>query len=348
MDFHLLRLVNNQWFLVCLALYVTCLIYGLDTTIAADIQVAIIKEFGNVGQLTWVGTGFPLGSLCAIMPAAQLYARFDVKILFISGLVLFEAGSALCGAAPNMDALIVGRVLAGIGGSVLYIGNLNYFVMCTTPRERSRYMSGIGLVWGVGAILGPIVGGSFSSSSATWRWSFYINLVIAAICAPIYVFYLPSIKILNASKMSVITKLGELDWIGFILSSGTLVGFVVGLTLAGSEWPWEDNRTIVVFVVSGVLLLATVLQQKFVVLTTPAQRMSPPGYILKDRSQILLNCQTFLTAMNIFVPLYYIPLYFQFVRHDSPLQAAVRLLTFMVLLVVANMAAGILLPKIGY
>lgn len=53
---------------------------------------------------------------------------------------------------------------------------LNYFSLCTTNKERGRYVSGIGLVWGVGAILGPVVGGSFSDSSATWRWSFYINL----------------------------------------------------------------------------------------------------------------------------------------------------------------------------
>lgn len=53
---------------------------------------------------------------------------------------------------------------------------LNYFSICTSEKERGRYMSGIGLVWGLGAILGPVVGGAFSISAATWRWSFYINL----------------------------------------------------------------------------------------------------------------------------------------------------------------------------
>jgi MFS family permease len=53
---------------------------------------------------------------------------------------------------------------------------LNYFSMLTTEKERGGYMGVIGLVWGLGAILGPVVGGGFSTSSATWRWSFYINL----------------------------------------------------------------------------------------------------------------------------------------------------------------------------
>lgn len=111
-------------------------------------------------------------------------------------MLFFEVGSVICGAAPTMDALIIGRVVAGIGGSGIYIGynfflvseklsgtlgltlrsTLNYLTVLTSSQERGRYMSGIGLVWGVGAILGPVVGGAFSQSPATWRWAFYINL----------------------------------------------------------------------------------------------------------------------------------------------------------------------------
>lgn len=57
-----------EWFLVCASLYIGALIYGLDTTIAADIQAAIVERFDNVERLTWVGTAFPLGSVCAILP----------------------------------------------------------------------------------------------------------------------------------------------------------------------------------------------------------------------------------------------------------------------------------------
>ena len=57
-----------QWVLVCASLYVGALIYGLDTTITADIQASIIERFNNIERLTWVGTGFPLGSVCAVLP----------------------------------------------------------------------------------------------------------------------------------------------------------------------------------------------------------------------------------------------------------------------------------------
>lgn len=108
--------------------------------------------------------------------SGALYSLFDMKYLYILSIVIFETGSTVCGAAPTMNALIVGRVIAGVGGSGLYIGILQYLTVCTTHIERGAYMSGVGFVWGLGAVLGPVIGGSFADSSATWRWAFYINL----------------------------------------------------------------------------------------------------------------------------------------------------------------------------
>ena len=69
-----------------------------------------------------------------------------------------------------MDALIVGRVIAGVGGSGIYLGVLNYLSVMTTTNERGAYIALTGVVWGLGSILGPVIGGAFSISNATWRW----------------------------------------------------------------------------------------------------------------------------------------------------------------------------------
>lgn len=111
-----------RWILTCGALYSATLLYGLDTTIVADVQVPIVERFGHIDQLTWIGAAFPLGSVAIILPLGVLYEKLDSKWLYIGSFALFEAGSALCGGAPNMTALIVGRVIAGIGGSGLYLG----------------------------------------------------------------------------------------------------------------------------------------------------------------------------------------------------------------------------------
>lgn len=139
-----------------------------------------------------------------------------------------------------------------------------------------------------------------------------------------------------------------MDWLGFILSTGSLVCLVAGLTFGGSTWAWSDGRTIATLVVFGMLLLLTVIQQRLHFFTTTEARMVPPGRIIQNRSQVLLNIQTAATVANIYIPLYYIPLYFQFVHGDSAMMAAVRLLPFILILVTTNMVAGFLLAKIGY
>jgi len=159
-----------RWLLVCIAIYSSALLYGLDNTIVANVQVAVIEKFGNVEKIGWLGIGFPLGSIATILSIGKAFSIFNVKWLYVGSLVMFAAGSALCGGAPNMDALIVGRVWAGAGGAGMYLGVLNLLAINTSLRERPIYMGLTGLVWGTGCILGPVIGGSFSDSSATWRW----------------------------------------------------------------------------------------------------------------------------------------------------------------------------------
>lgn len=68
-----------RWFLICIALYVSALMYGLDTTIAADVQGAVIGTFPDVAQLAWIGAGFPLGSVAVILPYGFLFTAFNMK-----------------------------------------------------------------------------------------------------------------------------------------------------------------------------------------------------------------------------------------------------------------------------
>lgn len=90
--------------MVLFAIYSTALLYGLDTTIVADIQGTVIETFGQVGKLSWIGAGFPLGSIAVILMVGKAYGIFNIKLLYIFSVTIFEAGSALCGAAPTMDA----------------------------------------------------------------------------------------------------------------------------------------------------------------------------------------------------------------------------------------------------
>jgi MFS family permease len=143
---------------------------GLDTTIAADVQTAVYERFNNIEDIAWLGLGFPMGSVAGILFIGRLYELYNIKWLMNASIFTFEVGSALCGAAPSMNALIVGRVIAGLGGSGMYIGALNFVSALGSQQKLLLYNALIGACWGTGAILGPVVGGAFATSSATWRW----------------------------------------------------------------------------------------------------------------------------------------------------------------------------------
>jgi MFS family permease len=107
----------------------------------ATIQPAIIEELGQQELLPWVAVGYMIGGLVFALPSGKLFGLFDCKTLYIISGVVFCIGSALCGAAPNMACMIVGRIVAGIGGNGMYVGVLTLLSTTTTDKERPTYLS---------------------------------------------------------------------------------------------------------------------------------------------------------------------------------------------------------------
>ncbi|EED16361.1 efflux pump antibiotic resistance protein, putative [Talaromyces stipitatus ATCC 10500] len=334
-----------KWWLLLVAIYSTTFLYGLDNTIVADVQGSVVERFGQVAKLSWIGTGFPLGSVAVIMPFGFAFGTFNNKWVYIMSLVIFSTGSAICGGAPNMDALIVGRVIAGAGGAGQYLGVLNLITRFTTMQERSHYMGMTGLTWGAGTILGPVIGGAFADSSATWRWAFYLNLVIYGVFSPIYFLWLPSIPVIP--EKSFIRKFLAMDWVGITLNAGIYLTWVMALTFGGSTYAWNAGQEIALWVVFGVLLIAFCLQQYFLVFTSTKQRIFP-GHFLKRRTLVLCFIATNCAATSFFVIVYYLPIYFEFVHSDGGLKSAVRLLPVVSTFVFWCIASGTAMPYVGY
>ncbi|KAK7403166.1 hypothetical protein QQX98_011070 [Neonectria punicea] len=339
------KITGVRWFLVCVAIFSANFLYGLDTTIAADIQAAVSESFDNVSQLGWLGVGFGLGATVAILPLGKAYGIFDTKWLYIASLIMFSAASALCGAAPSMNAMIVGRVWAGAGGAGMYLGTLNLVTMTTSPREAAFYIAFEGFVYGGGCILGPVVGGLLSDSAATWRWAFYLNLVLFAVTSPIYLFALPSLP--RQPNSSFIEKVKKLDWLGIVLTAALYACFVCAFTFGGPEWAWSDARFIVLVVLFILFLAAFVVTQHYAVFTTKADRLFPCEFV-GDLQLVVLYIAMACGGAALFVAVYYIPLYFLFVHGDTGTEAAVRLLPFICFYVTAILGCGYAMPRTGY
>ncbi|KAI1102906.1 MFS general substrate transporter [Jackrogersella minutella] len=335
-----------RWVLVCLSIFSANLLFGLDNTIAADIQGAVSATFNNTAQLGWLGVGFTLGSAAGILPLGKAYGLFDNKWVFVLCLANFAAASALCGAAPNMNAMIVGRVWAGFGGAGMYLGTLNISTSLALPREQPLFFGMVGIVYGGGCILGPVIGGLLADSSATWRWGFYLNLVIFGAMTPIYIFLLPSIT--RRPDMTFVEKIKLIDWLGILLSFGMYCCFTVAFLFGGVLWPWSDGRTITLIVIFAVLLVAFAVTQKFCILTDKANRLFPCSFLRKPQLVLLYIIMSCSGGCGLFVAVYYIPLYYLFARGDTGTEAAVRLLPFICFYVATVLLCGATMGRVGY
>ncbi|XXG95742.1 hypothetical protein Hte_002012 [Hypoxylon texense] len=335
-----------RWLLVCIAIFSANILYGLDTTIVADIQGAVSETYDNVTQLGWLGVGFTLGSTVMILPLGKAFGIFDNKWIFIACLVNFAAASALCGAAPSMNAMIVGRVWAGAGGAGMYLGTLNLSTALSLPKEQGFYVGITGFVYGSGCILGPVVGGLLADSTATWRWAFYLNLVIFGAMSPIYLFLLPSIP--RKEGMPIMEKVKSLDWLGIILTAGMYCCFTVAFTSGGAVWDWNDDRTIALIVVFGVCAIAFGVTQARALFTNKIDRLFPCDFLRDPQLVLLYVIMAGSGGASLFICVYYIPLYYLFVYGLTGTQAAVRLLPYICCYVFSILVCGATMRKTGY
>jgi EmrB/QacA subfamily drug resistance transporter len=166
----------------------------LDTTIVNVALDTLSRDLGaSISQIQWVVTGYML-SLAAVIPVTGWAAqRFGAKRVYISSLVLFTAGSALCGLASSTTELVVFRVIQGIGGGmILPIGQL-MMADAAGPERMGRVMSIVAVPAMLAPILGPTIGGLIVDN-ASWRWIFYVNLPIGIIAVLAALRTLPSVQ----------------------------------------------------------------------------------------------------------------------------------------------------------
>jgi len=115
------------------------------------------------------------------------------------------------------------------------------------------YIGMTGAMWGLGTVLGPVIGGAFTVSKAGWRWAFYINLPIGALILPILIFLIPPF---DAQKgKPYLERIKQVDWIGIALLCGSIVSLVLAITLGGSQYAWNSGQVIGSFVAFGMFAL---------------------------------------------------------------------------------------------
>src|SRR5690349_23301733 len=166
----------------------------LDTTIVNVALETLSRDLNStIAEIQWVVTGYML-SLAAVIPVTGWAARrFGAKRVYVLSLILFTAGSALCGLATSTEQLIIFRVLQGVGGGmILPIGQL-MMAEAAGPERMGRVMSIVAVPAMLAPILGPTIGGLILDN-ASWEWIFYVNLPVGIIAVIAAMRILPKVK----------------------------------------------------------------------------------------------------------------------------------------------------------
>ncbi|MFD9868740.1 MFS transporter [Streptomyces niveus] len=180
----------------------------------------------SLADLQWTVNAYMVTLAGLILLGGSLGDRFGRRRIFVLGIVWFALGSLLCGIAPTAEVLILARALQGIGGALLVPGSLALIQASFHPDDRARAVglwSGFG---GVGAAVGPFLGG-FLVDGPGWRWVFLLNIPLAAICVPVALRHVPESRDPAAH--------GRFDVLGAVLGAAAL-GLVTYALIAKSWW----------------------------------------------------------------------------------------------------------------
>ena len=211
----------------------------LDSTVVNVALPRIGRDLdADLAALQWTVNAYMLTLAGLILLGGSLGDRYGRRKVFVVGVVWFAAASLLCGLAPNAGVLVAARALQGVGGALLTPGSLALIQASFHPDDRGRAVglwSGFG---GIGAAVGPFVGGWLVDGPG-WRWVFLLNVPLALVCAPIAVRHVPE----SADGR---TDHGHFDVLGAVLGALTLALVTYALIEARS-----GSLVVVVTAVAG-------------------------------------------------------------------------------------------------
>ena len=208
-------------------------------------------------------------------------------------------------------------------------------------HKRPTYQGLFGAVFGVSSVLGPILGGVFTSQ-VTWRWCFYINLPIGGAAIPV-IFFLLQIPDRPETKIPLKDKLAQLDYLGTSFLLPGCVCLILALQWGGAEYAWHNWRVILLLVLAAVLLLAFIAVQ----IIFPKTATIPPR-VFKQRTIFSGFLVTLCVGSSMMIFAYYLPVWFQAIKGLQAEASGIRTLPLMLAVVTASILSGLATRKLGY
>ncbi|GHA03417.1 MULTISPECIES: MFS transporter [Streptomyces] len=287
--------------------------------------------FDNNGR-QWIVTAYSLAFGSLLLLGGRLADLFGRKTTFIIGIAGFAAASAVGGAANGFTMLVVARAVQGLFGALLAPAALSLLTTTfTEPKERAKAFGIFGAIAGSGAAVGLVLGGLLTEY-LNWRWTLYVNDVIA----------IPAlIGAVVLIGRSVPAERPKLDILGAALVSGGLFGVVYGFANAETH-DWDNWMTWGFLAAGGLLLVAFFLWQ------ARAKHPVLPLRVLADRDRAAALSTVLISSAGMFGVFLFLTYYLQSTLGYSPVKNGVAFLPMVgALMVMAQLSTNWLVPKIG-
>jgi EmrB/QacA subfamily drug resistance transporter len=304
------------------------LVYIALPRIGAQLTSTVL---GRLEGQTYVSSGY-LATLAAFLVlAGALGDYYGRRRMFVVGLVGFGATSVLCGLAPNLELLVIGRVLQGVAGALLVPGSLAIITSTFDGPSRARAFGLWAAVTSALTTLGPPLGGIFVDSLG-WRALFLVNvpLVVAAVWF--------TTRYMAESRDE--TSSGHFDWLGAVVAVLAVGGLAFGAT-RGQQEQWKDPGAFISIGVGAVALVA------FPILMATRKHPLVPLGLFRIRAFSAVNLSTLLIYGALYTNFGFQSLFLQGTLGYSPLGAAIVGLPSGILLTFLSARVGTLSGRLG-
>jgi EmrB/QacA subfamily drug resistance transporter len=309
----------------------------LDTTVVTiALHTLAIKLHSTVGTIQWVSTAYLLALAVAIPVTGWAEARWGGKRAWMAALLIFVVGSVLCAASWNDTSLIGFRVLQGFGAGLIFPLMQTLAVRAAGGRASSSLIATISLPLALGPILGPVLGGLILNW-LSWRWLFLINVPVIAVGLVLAQRFLPADRAARGAPRA------RLDVTGLVLLAAALAGILLGLSNL------SQNGGIGHASVLGPLLAGLVLLAAFAAWALRRREYKPIVDIrlLAVRSLGSASAVLFTAGAALYAGMFLLPLYYQQLRGETVLAAALLLIPQGVGSLVSRFVVGKLVGRFG-
>ncbi|SAL37965.1 MDR family MFS transporter [Caballeronia telluris] len=284
---------------------------AIEATIVSTAMPQIVSQIGDLHLYSWVFSSFLLAQTAMTVIFGKLADLYGRKPVILAGIAIFLIGSVLAGFAWSMPAMIVFRLIQGIGAGAIQPVTLTVVADLYPARERGKVQGYLASVWAISAVLGPMVGGLIIRDWS-WAWIFWLNVPIGLASAAGFIAYLREAP--RSARPSI-------DVLGAVLFTAAIGSFMMSLTYAGTSEDRAATLTAIACVVFGVLF---VLQER---------RAAEPmiSFALWSRRPIAAsNAATVLSGMILMGATTFLPMYVQGVLGRAPVIAGLALTMMMV------------------